>query len=398
MKAPSVENQMLHLCLHLVVHFIYSGFGLRQLTDIFVLIKNRGIEIDWNSFNEKIEECKIQRFVIVLFEICRRLLDMKVPDSITNISLDAIEGCTNLTTMYFNVGSVTITCIWGYGKINSQIGFISEGLIKDSIASAKDILVDSNIALSNYIKAGGLQTDAVYKNLKELITIPSTNILINGDTIIYKLKVVWTPTKAGTYDYSNGTITKIQDFSINSFTSSIIDNLKVGTSVVLQGNATSDASNIQYKMSVINPKNETTIIKDYSTSNISTWTPLEVGNYTLVLDVKDSNGRALRTEMKLSTYAVSSHITTIYYKGYSTPYIHYKVGVGSWTQVPGIEMIATRDKPGYTHKMTIDLGDADILTVCFNNGNGNWDSRNGANYTFKVGVYTYSNGSSSLIN
>ena len=219
------------------------------------------------------------------------------------------------------------------------------------------------------------------------ITIPSGVTSIENNTF-----------KAGTYDYCNGTITKMQDFSINSFTSSIIDNLKVGTSVVLQGNATSNASTIQYKMSVINPKNETTIIKDYSTSNVSTWTPSEVGDYTLVLDVKDSNGKTLRTEMKLSTYSASSHITTIYYKGYSTPYIHYKVGAGSWTQVPGIAMKATTDKPGYTHKMTINLGDADTLTACFNNGSGNWDSRNGANYTFKVGVYTYSNGSSILIN
>ena len=320
---------------------------------------------------------------------------MKVPDSITNISLDAIEGCTNLTTMYFNVRSVTITCIWGYGKINSQIGFISEGLIKDSIASAKDILVDSNIALSNYIKAGGLQNDAVYKNLKELITIPSTNILINGDIIIYKLKV-WV---AEVYSKINDLNTEInkKELTISNFTASLPSPQFVGTGITLSTTSIGGIGTLKTKFTILDGTTEV-VLKDYSTSNISTWTPLEVGNYTLVLDVKDSNGRALRTEMKLSTYAVSSHITTIYYKGYSTPYIHYKVGVGSWTQVPGIEMIATRDKPGYTHKMTIDLGDADILTVCFNNGNGNWDSRNGANYTFKVGVYTYSNGSSSLIN
>ncbi|MCR5608725.1 MAG: hypothetical protein K6G26_06645, partial [Lachnospiraceae bacterium] len=30
--------------------------------------------------------------------------------------------------------------------------------------------------------------------------------------------------------------------------------------------------------------------------------------------------------------------------------------------------------------------------VCFNDGKGNWDSRNGQNYTFGVGTYYYSNG------
>ena len=57
-------------------------------------------------------------------------------------------------------------------------------------------------------------------------------------------------------------------------------------------------------------------------------------------------------------------------------------------------MTATSEKSGYTHKITIDLGDADNITACFNNGNGSWDSNNGNNYYFNgVGTYTYSNGS-----
>ncbi len=89
---------------------------------------------------------------------------------------------------------------------------------------------------------------------------------------------------------------------------------------------------------------------------------------------------------------VSENTTTIYYKGYSTPYIHYKIGNGNWTNVPGVQMETANEVAGYTHKITIDLGTADNLTVCFNDGNGNWDSRNGANYTFNAGTYTYSNG------
>ena len=60
-------------------------------------------------------------------------------------------------------------------------------------------------------------------------------------------------------------------------------------------------------------------------------------------------------------------------------------------------MIPTAEMPGYTHKITIDLGTATTLTACFNNGSGTWDSKNGANYTFNAGKYTYSNGSSALI-
>lgn len=99
-RALSLENQLLHLCLHLVVHFIYSGFGLRQLADIFILINKRGNEIDWTSFNERIKECKIQRFVVVIFEICRRLLGMDVPDILKDKSL---EQDSNIDMLIYSI-------------------------------------------------------------------------------------------------------------------------------------------------------------------------------------------------------------------------------------------------------------------------------------------------------
>ena len=98
---------------------------------------------------------------------------------------------------------------------------------------------------------------------------------------------------------------------------------------------------------------------------------------------------------KSITYTVSEALAntiTIYYKGYSTPYIHYQVGNGNWTSVPGVAMAATNEVSGYTHKYTINLGTATYANVCFNDGKGNWDSRNGANYFFEKGTYKFSNG------
>jgi len=67
------------------------------------------------------------------------------------------------------------------------------------------------------------------------------------------------------------------------------------------------------------------------------------------------------------TYVINNVITknqtTIYYKGNITPYIHYRIGTGSWTQAPGVAMTATTEKAGYTHKITIDLGTATTLTA-----------------------------------
>ncbi|MCR5608714.1 MAG: hypothetical protein K6G26_06590 [Lachnospiraceae bacterium] len=84
--------------------------------------------------------------------------------------------------------------------------------------------------------------------------------------------------------------------------------------------------------------------------------------------------------------------TVIYYKGYENPNIHYCIDGGNWTDVPGYPMPQTAEKAGYTHKAVLDLGNAKGVTVCFNDGNNNWDSRNGQNYRFEKGVYTYSNG------
>ena len=50
-------------------------------------------------------------------------------------------------------------------------------------------------------------------------------------------------------------------------------------------------------------------------------------------------------------------------------------------------MTKTSEKSGYNYKVVIDLGKASSATLCFNNGNGSWDSKNGSNYRVSKGVY-----------
>ena len=92
------------------------------------------------------------------------------------------------------------------------------------------------------------------------------------------------------------------------------------------------------------------------------------------------------------TTAPSGNKVTIYYNtGWSTAYAHYKIGNGEWTSVPGVQM-SNSSYSGYK-VITIDLGTSTNLTGCFNNGNGDWDSKNGSNYYFaSAGTYTVSNG------
>lgn len=89
----------------------------------------------------------------------------------------------------------------------------------------------------------------------------------------------------------------------------------------------------------------------------------------------------------------ADNTVTVYYKNsnYSSANIHYQVGNGSWTNVPGAAMEAS-DRSDYTWKYTIELGDSNTANVCFNENGNNWDSRNGQNYQVSAGKYAIVNG------
>lgn len=183
---------------------------------------------------------------------------------------------------------------------------------------------------------------------------------------------------------------EVKQPSIGAFSTSI-SNAHAGETVKLMLSVNESVPGLEYRYSVT---------KDGAAHTLSTgsdgtanWTPTEAGTYTLTAALI-YNGRELASSsIDYTVEEPVSNSVTIYYRGYSTPYIHYQVGSGSWTNVPGVAMTATNELSGYTHKYTIDLMDSTYANVCFNDGHGSWDSRNGANYRFEKGTYTYSNGS-----
>lgn len=84
--------------------------------------------------------------------------------------------------------------------------------------------------------------------------------------------------------------------------------------------------------------------------------------------------------------------TTIYYRGYTNPKIHYQVGNGAWTDNNGVCMTPCTDVEGFDYSITINLNGASGITACFNDGNGNWDNNNRQDYKFGSGYYTCKNG------
>lgn len=107
----------------------------------------------------------------------------------------------------------------------------------------------------------------------------------------------------------------------------------------------------------------------------------------------------LFTNAGLEIEANTNNTVTIYYSNdsWSQANIHYEQANGTWTDVPGEKMTATSEVSGYKWKATIDLGSKNSTQVCFNDGNGNWDSRYGANYTVSTGIYGIKDGKQAVV-
>ncbi|MCI8408733.1 MAG: hypothetical protein HFJ09_05610 [Lachnospiraceae bacterium] len=113
-------------------------------------------------------------------------------------------------------------------------------------------------------------------------------------------------------------------------------------------------------------------------------------------NIKTSKVTAAATPTPMPMITATPHkenIVEVYYQNtnWENAYIHYKVGNGEWTSVPGVKMSNSNEQSGYRWKYTIDLGTATEATVCFNNGSGLWDSKNQENYRVIAGIYGIKN-------
>ena len=169
------------------------------------------------------------------------------------------------------------------------------------------------------------------------------------------------------------------------------DNHKVGTIVKLKAEYLNYKQDSYNSYSFVIEKDGAETEKGAGVTGYLEWTPEEEGTYTITACFHTYTGETYKTSME---YTVSNGNTvTVYYNStWDNAYIHYCVDEKSWTAVPGMAMEKCTEKEGYNYKYVIELGDADKATVCFNNGNGSWDSKNGSNYTLTTGTRCISNG------
>ena len=67
-------DHLLYLILHALKHFLYSGFGIRQVCDIALFAERFGDEIDWSRVKTELKSVSALEFAGALFKISDRYL------------------------------------------------------------------------------------------------------------------------------------------------------------------------------------------------------------------------------------------------------------------------------------------------------------------------------------
>lgn len=112
----SMEDLLFHLCLHMAVHTVSSGFGLRQICDLVLLVEKKGKIIDWDYFYEKLKKNGLYKFTTIMFIVCNELFEMNIPQKLSihntaqanikflieDIFSGGVFGKRNLARMYGN--------------------------------------------------------------------------------------------------------------------------------------------------------------------------------------------------------------------------------------------------------------------------------------------------------
>ncbi|MCI5628812.1 MAG: nucleotidyltransferase family protein, partial [Clostridium sp.] len=112
------EDLALHLCMHMAAHLAASGFGVRQIADLVLLVEKKGHLIDWTLFINKAEEFGFKKFIIIMFNICNILFNMDIPKEMAVYKIDDEEMFESLISTIFDGGV--------YGKKDMASNFANQ--------------------------------------------------------------------------------------------------------------------------------------------------------------------------------------------------------------------------------------------------------------------------------
>lgn len=77
----------------------------------------------------------------------------------------------------------------------------------------------------------------------------------------------------------------------------------------------------------------------------------------------------------------------IYYQGYDTPFIEYRLEKGNW--YPKLALEKNNEIKDFTHKIVIPVEDGKAIVAKFSDGKGNCLDNSGRNYEFEKGIWLF---------
>lgn len=186
-------------------------------------------------------------------------------------------------------------------------------------------------------------------------------------------------------------------FTISGIKTSLSTPQLSGTEITLtevRKNAYISGSGVRSEWTIQNKTTGSVVEEVVSDSETLKWTPTEIGEYEITVKTTDSAGETATCTIAYSIVEKIINRAIIYYanSSWSAANIHYMIGDGEWTKVPGVAMEKNSEQSGYTWMYVIELGEETEATICFNNGNDSWDSRDELNYSVGVGTYGVKNG------
>lgn len=124
----SIEDHLIFLNLHLLNHFLVSGYGVRQLYDVAAFISGMYDRIQWNVFLSKVKELRISNFVNLVFHVCGKLFNIDIPQ-------EAAGNCPDEKTLDIVIEDVFSGGVFG----NEEAGHIVSGVLHSYIGNRKRI-------------------------------------------------------------------------------------------------------------------------------------------------------------------------------------------------------------------------------------------------------------------
>lgn len=77
---PQNEDQLIFMLLHMAGHMRSTGIGLRQLADIYVLVKRNKEEINWDNIYLKTKEFGLETFTNAIFKLLNTCFKLEAPE------------------------------------------------------------------------------------------------------------------------------------------------------------------------------------------------------------------------------------------------------------------------------------------------------------------------------